>query len=285
LKRKVLGRGLEALISQDLKESVTEIERVKELSIDEIDPNPYQPREYFDKDKLKELAASIKKNGVLQPVVVRRKGTRYELVLGERRLRAARMAGLSNIPALVRDVDDSSSLKFALLENLQREDLNPLEEAKGYQRLKTQFGLSDREIANILGKDRSTVANTLRLLNLPEEVQTMLADGRISRSHARSILSVEGREKQLELAERIAEERLSVREVEVHVGGRKRKKRRKGERARDPMISEIEDELERHLGSRVRIVARKKGGVIVIEYYGDEDLERILERIGITVKP
>jgi len=285
LKKKVLGRGLEALISQDLKESVTEVERVKELNINEIDPNPNQPREHFDEEKLKELASSIRKNGLLQPVVVRRRGSRYELVLGERRLRAARMAGLNNIPALVRDVDDSNSLKFALLENLQREDLNPLEEARGYEKLKEQFGLSDRDIAGILGKDRSTVTNTLRLLKLPGEVQGMLAEGTITRSHARSLLAVDEPEKQIELARRIAEERLSVREIEIDIGGKRRRKRKKGESAKDPVISEIEGELERRLGSRVRIVPRKKGGVIVVEYYSNEDLERILEAIGISIRP
>lgn len=285
MKKKVLGRGLEALISQDLKESVAEVERVKELNINEIDPNPRQPREHFDEERLKELASSIRKNGLLQPIVVRRKGSRYELILGERRLRAARMAGLNNIPALVRDVDDAGSLKYALLENLQREDLNPMEEARGYERLKRQFSLTDRDIAAILGKDRSTVANTLRLLKLPDEVQTLLAEGRISRSHARSLLAIEELDKQIELAHRIAEEQLSVREVEIDIGGRGRKKRKKGKRLKDPAISELEEELERHLGSRVRIVPRKKGGAIMIEYYSNEDLERIFEVMGISIKP
>jgi len=286
LKKKVLGRGLEALISQELKETVSEVERVKELNIDEIEPNPNQPREHFDEASLKELAQSIKKNGILQPVVVRRKGRRYELVLGERRLRAARMAGLNNIPALVRDIDDAGLLMFALLENLQREDLNPLEEARGYARLKDQFGMGDREIADILGKDRSTVVNTLRLLKLPEEVKDLLAEGKITRSHARSILSIGDPEEQIALARKIVEEGVSVRELEIRVGGKaRRKKRRRDAKARDPVILEIEEELEHHLGTRVRIVPRRKGGTIIIEYYSDEELERVIEAIGIAIKP
>ncbi len=286
MKKKVLGRGLEALISQELKETVSEVERVKELNIDEIEPNPNQPREHFDEESLKELAKSIKKNGILQPVVVRRKGKRYELVLGERRLRAARMAGLNNIPALVRDIDDAGLLMFALLENLQREDLNPLEEAKGYARLKEQFGMGDREIADILGKDRSTVVNTLRLLKLPKEIKDLLAEGKITRSHARSILALDNNEEQIALAKRIVEEGVSVRELEIRVGGKaRRKKRRRNAKARDPVILEIEDQLEHHLGTRVRIVPRRKGGTIIIEYYSDEELERVIEAIGIAIRP
>jgi len=286
LKKKVLGRGLEALISQELKETVSEVERVKELNIDEIEPNPNQPREHFDEASLKELAQSIKKNGILQPVVVRRKGKRYELVLGERRLRAARMAGLNNIPALVRDIDDAGLLMFALLENLQREDLNPLEEARGYARLKEQFGMGDREIADILGKDRSTVVNTLRLLKLPKEIKDLLAEGKITRSHARSILALDDTEEQIALARRIVEEGVSVRELEIRVGGKaRRKKRRRNAKARDPVILEIEDQLEHHLGTRVRIVPRRKGGTIIIEYYSDEELERVIEAIGIAIRP
>ena len=286
MKKKVLGRGLEALISQELKETVSEVERVKELNIDEIEPNPNQPREHFDEASLKELAQSIKKNGILQPVVVRRKGKRYELVLGERRLRAARMAGLNNIPALVRDIDDAGLLMFALLENLQREDLNPLEEARGYARLKEQFGMGDREIADILGKDRSTVVNTLRLLKLPKEIKDLLAEGKITRSHARSILALDDTEEQIALARRIVEEGVSVRELEIRVGGKaRRKKRRRNAKARDPVILEIEDQLEHHLGTRVRIVPRRKGGTIIIEYYSDEELERVIEAIGIAIRP
>jgi len=286
LKKKVLGRGLEALISQELKETVSEVERVKELNIDEIEPNPNQPREHFDEASLKELAQSIKKNGILQPVVVRRKGKKYELVLGERRLRAARMAGLNNIPALVRDIDDAGLLMFALLENLQREDLNPLEEARGYARLKEQFCMGDREIADILGKDRSTVVNTLRLLKLPKEIKDLLAEGKITRSHARSILALDDTEEQIALARRIVEEGVSVRELEIRVGGKaRRKKRRRNAKARDPVILEIEDQLEHHLGTRVRIVPRRKGGTIIIEYYSDEELERVIEAIGIAIRP
>ena len=285
MKKKVLGRGLEALISQDLRETVSEVERVKELDIESIDPNPNQPRERFDEDGLKELSESIKRNGILQPIVVRRIGKRYELILGERRLRAARMAGLSNIPALIRNIDDSTSLKFALLENLQREDLNPIEEAKGYERLKDQFGMSIREIAELIGKDRSTVTNSIRILKLPKEVRNLVAEGKIRASHARTILSIEDEGKQIELARKIAKEGMSVRDVEIHVGGKSRIKRKKSPKKKDRHISEVESQLEMQLGTRVRIVPRHQGGVLVIEYYSDEELERLLELIGVTIKP
>ena len=169
MRKKVLGRGLEALIPQDLKESVSETERVMDIELDQIDPNPNQPREHFDEKQLRELAASIKKHGVLQPVVVRRDGSRYQLVVGERRFRASKLAGKATVPAILRRIDDDNSLKFALLENLQREDLNPIEEARGYVALQEEFDIPAREIADILGKERSTVANMIRLLNLPAE--------------------------------------------------------------------------------------------------------------------
>jgi len=285
VKKKVLGRGLEALISQDLRETVSEVERVKELDLDSIDPNPNQPRESFDDDALRELAESIKHNGILQPIVVRRRGGRYELILGERRLRAAKMAGLSSVPALIRDVDDSTSLKFALLENLQRENLNPIEEAKGYERLKEQFGLSAKSIAELIGKDRSTITNSMRILKLPEPIRDLVASGQIGASHARTLLSMDDEEKQIELARQIAEEGLSVREIEVHVGGKSRVKRKKGKAKRDSRITELEEQLEMQLGTRVRIVPRRRGGVLVMEYYSDEELERLLELIGVTIKP
>ena len=198
--KKVLGRGIEALISQDLRESVSETERVKDLDIEHIDPNPHQPREHFDGEHLKELAESIRQNGVLQPIVVRRVENRYELILGERSLRAAKLAGRATIPAIVRDVDDADSLRHALMENLQREDLNPMEEARGYQALKDGFGLAVGDIAAMIGKNRSTVANSLRLLNLPEIVKTLIVEGKLTAGHARALLSIEGEAAQIEWA-------------------------------------------------------------------------------------
>lgn len=281
VRKKVLGRGLEALISQDLRESVVETERIKELSIDLIDPNPNQPRSSFHEDQLRELAASIRSHGVLQPVVVRRDGERYQLVIGERRFRASRMAGKTTIPTIVRTVTDDQSLKYALMENLQREDLNPIEEARGYRTLKERYGLSDRGIGEILGRDRSTVANALRLLNLPEAVIVLIEAGTLKAGHARAILSIEGEAAQIEWARRVAEEGLTVREVEQRSGSRTGQKRRRGARKIDPTIHALEERLEMHLGTRVRITPRRRGGVLSIEYYSGDELEGILRRIGI----
>jgi len=265
VRKRVLGRGLEALISQDLRETVSETERVKELDIDRIDPNPYQPRTDFDREHLKELATSIKRHGVLQPVVVRRVGDRYQLVIGERRLRAARIAGKATIPSIVRELEQSQSLKYALLENLQREDLNPIEEARGYSTLMDEFGLTAPEISGILGKNRSTITNTVRLLTLPGQVIELISSGKLTSGHARALLSIEGDKEQLRWAERVIAEGLTVREVEQTATRKEGVKRRRGLRKIDPQIRVIEEELEIHLGSRVRITPRRKGGVISIE--------------------
>ncbi|MBU8922386.1 MAG: ParB/RepB/Spo0J family partition protein [Bacteroidales bacterium] len=283
MRKKVLGRGLEALISQDLKDSIAETERVREIELGEIDPNPHQPRDHFDDRHLDELAESIKKNGVLQPVVVRRAGDRYQLIVGERRLRASGIAGKNTIPAIVRNVDDDDALKLALLENLQREDLNPIEEARGYIALRQRTGLSDKEIAAILGKNRSTVANTIRLLNLPAEVVGLIEEGRLRAGHARAILSVDGEKEQIAWARKVVEDGFTVRDIELAVKPEKKKRRRKKSASRDPVLAEFEERLETVLGTRVRILPRKKGGLITIEFFSDDDLESILERIGVDI--
>jgi len=281
--KKVLGRGIEALISQDLRESVSETERVKDLDIDHIDPNPHQPREHFDGEHLKELAESIRQNGVLQPIVVRRVENRYELILGERRLRAAKLAGRATIPSIVRDVDDAESLRHALLENLQREDLNPIEEARGYQALKDGYALAVGDIAGMIGKNRSTVANSLRLLALPEIVKSLIVEGKLTAGHARALLAIEGEAAQIEWARKIVDESLTVREIERTVPGKTRSKKRRGIRRTSPHLQAIEDAIETHLGTRAKITPRSKGGVLWIEYYSDEELENVLERMGIKL--
>ena len=284
MRKTVLGRGLEALISQDLKESVSETERVMELEINSIEPNPFQPRTHFDENQLRELAESIRKNGVIQPVVVRRVGDRYQLIMGERRLRGSKLAGKTTIPAIVRSISDKQSLSFALMENLQREDLNPVEEGRGYKALKDEFGFSVKEIAQYLGKDRTTVSNMIRLLALPEEVLLLIENGKLKAGHARAILSIEGDEKRIEMALKVVEDNISVREVEQAVNpGRKKKRRRAGRKA-DPLIATLEERAEQHLGTRVRITPGKKGGTITIDYYSDEDLEVILKMIGISTE-
>ncbi len=281
--KKVLGRGLDALISQDLRESVSETERVKELDVEKIDPNPHQPRAAFDDEHLRELAESIKRHGVLQPVVVRRAGDRYELVLGERRLRAAKLCGKTAVPAIVREMDDAESLKQALMENLQREDLNAVEEARGYELLRTEFSLSAKDIADMIGKDRSTVANCLRILALPNEVKDLIVAGRLTAGHARALLGIEGAAAQIEWARRIVSESLTVREIERTAPGKTGKKRGRAGARRDPELRAVEEALEVHLGSRVRVAKRGKGGQIAIEFYSAEDLERILERLGVKL--
>ena len=282
MSKEVLGRGLEALLSPDLKDSVSETERVKELDIDSIDANPHQPRERFDDEHLGELAESIRKHGVLQPVVVRRAGERYQLVLGERRLRASGIAGRKTIPAIVREIGDDDSLKFALLENLQREDLTPVEEARGYAALRDEFGLAVKDVAGILGKDRSTVANTLRLLKLPARVIELLEQGKLTAGHARAILSIEGEARQVEWAEKAVEQGFTVRDIEgAAPAGKERKKRR---RKADPQLAAIEERAELRLGTRVRILPRRKGGVISIEYYSNEELEAILDKMGVDTE-
>lgn len=283
VRKKVLGRGLEALLSQDLMESVSETERIVDLDIGRVDPNPNQPRGQFDREHLEELAASIKNHGVLQPVVVKRKGDRYQLVIGERRLRASKLAGKMSIPAIVREVSDNDSLKYALMENLQREDLNPIEEANGYNVLKEDFGISVREIADIIGKNRSTVANTLRLLKLPVEVRKLLGGGDLKPGHARVLLAIESEEEQISWARRIVEDGITVRETErgIHTG--KRPRRRRGKRRLDPQVRDLEEKLEMHLGTRIRITPRRKGGLLSIEYYSEEELEGILEKMGLDI--
>jgi len=281
MRKRVLGRGLEALISQDVREGAAETERVKELKISSIDPNPNQPRENFREDELEKLASSIRENGILQPIVVRRKEERYQLVVGERRLRASRLAGKETIPSLVRDINDKDSLKFALLENLQREDLNPLEEAKGYEALKRDLGFSAKEIGKVLGKSRSAVTNTMRLLKLPGRVKEMIIAGDLTEGHARAILSVKGEAAQIEWAKRVVKENLTVRDVERSEN--KQRKRMRGKRKVGPGIMALEEKLELYLGTRIRITPRKKGGVLAIEYFSDEQLEGVLEKIGINL--
>jgi len=212
--KKGLGKGLSALIPALSEEKGLKIE---EIDLNEIKPNPNQPRQHFDEEAFKELVDSIKKMGVIQPIVVRAKGFEYELVAGERRWRAAKEAGLKTIPAVVKQVDEADSLEIALVENLHREDLNAIEEARAYQELIERFGLTQEELAEKIGKSRPAVANSLRLLSLPRSVQQLIIDGQLTAGHARAILAVKGEEKQLRLAEKIIGEGLSVREAEKQV--------------------------------------------------------------------
>jgi len=277
--RKALGRGLNAL----LRTVETTTAGLAEVAVDQIDANPFQPRRTFSADKLKELADSIRASGLVQPVLLRRADGRYQLIAGERRWRAARQAGLTVIPAVVREIGDRDALELALTENLLREDLNPLEAAQGYAALQQNHGLSHEEIAEHLGLDRSTVTNTLRLLRLPPEVQQMIAEGEISAGHARALLGLDSAAAQLQLAQLIVKQGLSVRQVENLValrGSNSAKKPGASEApSLDANVRAAVLEMERTLGTRVKVHGDEKRGKIEIGYFSAEDLNRIYEWI------
>jgi ParB family transcriptional regulator, chromosome partitioning protein len=279
MSRKALGRGLNAL----LHTVETSTAGLAEISVDLIDPNPFQPRRTFSPDKLKELADSIRASGVVQPVLLRRSDDRYQLIAGERRLRAGRLAGLAVIPAIIREIGDRDALELALTENLLRDDLNQIEAAEGYALLQQKHGLSHEEIAERLGLDRSTITNTLRLLRLPSEVQQMLAEGKISAGHARALLGLESAAAQIQLAELIVKQGLSVREVEHLVSLRAPKIAKPQDETEapriDPNVRAAIVEMERTLGTRVKVNGDEKRGKIEISYFSPEDLNRIYELI------
>ncbi len=282
-----LGKGLGALIPGAEK---TEKAGGIEIELDRISMNPYQPRETVDEERLQELVSSVRVHGILQPIVVRSKsGGNYELVAGERRYRAATAAGLTSIPAVVRELTDEQSLQVALIENLQREDINPVEAAIAYKRLADEFGLSQEDMAFGLGKSRSTVANTLRLLNLPDEVKSHVRAGRLSEGHARAILSLGEEKDQKELARRILDAGLSVREAEFLArnwsstqskSGQPNVSRETSPGSQDPNIPAIEARLREIYGTKVRLVLHKDRGRIEIEFYSEDDLERILNLLA-----
>jgi ParB family chromosome partitioning protein len=276
--KKALGRGLSALI----RSGDSGQEGVREVDIDLLEPNRFQPRSDFDEAKLNELAQSIKTNGVLQPLLVRKVQDRYEIVAGERRWRAAQLAGLFRIPVVVRAVRDERLLEVALVENIQRENLNPIEAAKAFQRLHSELGLSHEEIAHRTGKDRTTVTNYIRLLKLPREVQHLIAEGKLSMGHARALLALESATEQKELALKCARGNWSVRQVE-RAASRRHAPRPTGPTRvppiQDPNVAHAIAELERTLGTRVRITPDGTKGQIEIEYYSQDDLIRLYELI------
>ena len=274
--RNALGKGLSALLKD--RESTTELEP-RELDIDLLEPNRFQPRQVFSEAKLEELAESIRIHGLIQPIVVRPTGNRYQIIAGERRWRAAQRLGLNRVLVLIKPVSDDNLLEISLIENIQRENLNPIEEAKAYQRLSQEFGLTQEQVAQRTGKDRSTVTNFLRLLKLPKEIQEMVLEERLSMGHARAILAMEGPDEQRGLAEKAIEKGWSVRQVEKVIADSKLPATsRKSERV-DPNVRAAMETLERSLGTRVRIVEKGKRGRIEIEYYSQEDLQRLYERL------
>jgi len=283
--RKALGRGIEALIpgagrSAPGTEGPIGVDDQGDTSvaIDKIRPNPRQPRIEFEEGALADLVTSIRTQGVIQPLLVRRMPDGdYELVAGERRLRAAERAGLTHVPVFVRDISDGESLELALVENIQRNDLSPLEEAAAYQRLMAEFGHTQEQVAERVGKSRPAIANALRLLRLPETIKKDLARGRLSAGHARVLLSIDDPEAQLRAAKQIQTRQMSVRDAEHLASARKNPARAP---ARDPHRGALERELSAALGTRVRITPKGKGGKIEIEFYSTEELEGLVDRIG-----
>jgi ParB family chromosome partitioning protein len=289
--RKALGRGLGALLSAE--GAATATEETNEIPLTLIDPGSLQPRTIFDDAKLEDLAKSIRANGVVQPVLLRRKGGRFELIAGERRWRAAQLAGLSKIPAVVRSVSDDKILEIALIENIQREDLNPIEEARAYKKLIETLGLTQETVAERVGRDRSYVTNYLRLLKLPDDLQDLLQSGRISTGHARTLLGLDQPDIQRRIARKVIEQDLSVRATEQLVrlsatpSTQRAVKITPKEQDVDPNVRAAENKLRRHFGTQVRIVqpAGGAGGRIELEFYNQSDLNRLYALLTEPTRP
>jgi ParB family chromosome partitioning protein len=280
--RRPLGRGLSALLPTRPAPTAPSQALPNTVAIDAIAPNPLQPRTVFQPDRLEELAASIRANGIIQPLIVRRAGLSYQIVAGERRWRAAKIAGLSEVPIVVQEVADRQMLELALIENLQREDLNPIETAQAYERLGKELGISQEEIGRRTGKDRASIANTIRLLRLPKEVQLLIAEHRISTGHAKAILGLGSEDEQIQLAEKAAAQGLSVRQVEKLVQDRTSERPLTGrhEAQQDPNVRAAVEELERALGTRVRIVELSdQRGRIEVDYFSQPELDRLYQHM------
>lgn len=274
MERKALGKGISALIPE---KELGRGEKFIYVPIEQIKPNPFQPREDFDTHNIEELAQSITEKGVIQPLLVRRKGDNYELIAGERRLRAAKLLNLKELPVIIKDVEDKDSLELALIENIQRQGLNPIEEAHAYRYLIEKFQVTQEKISEVLGKARVSVTNTLRLLKLPQEVQDEIKKGRISFAHGRALLELADANQQRRFAEETISNDLSVRELENLIKRQRPKipKRRMAESERQPYVAVLEEALQHSLATKVRITQRKKRGHILIEFYSAKDLERI----------
>ncbi|MBN1621131.1 MAG: ParB/RepB/Spo0J family partition protein [Endomicrobiales bacterium] len=276
---KALGRGLESLLPTSALKEVTDGENIIYIPVEKIKPNKYQPRVEFNQEKLNELAASIKQHGLAQPILVSPVSApgEYEIIAGERRLRACKKLGMSEIPCIVRKANDKEKFQLSLIENIQREDLNPIEESRAYKKLSDEFGLTQEKLSKLVGKDRSVIANSLRLLNLPDEIQEAIIMGAISPGHGRILAGIEENDKQKALAEKILREKLTVREIEKIVatwksvlkGGAKKKKKQ------DIELLNLAEEIQRFLGTKVKISGKPKKGKIEIHYYSLKDLERI----------
>jgi len=279
MNKRGLGRGLGALLSA----TPTDEDLLIEVPVGQIDANPNQPRKSFNAAMLDELVASVRASGVIQPVIVRRQGAGYQLIAGERRWRAARLAGLERIPAIVREATDAQSLELALIENLLREDLNPMEAAEAYQRLLAEFAWTQEELAQRIGKDRTSIANNLRLLRLPQEIQADLRAGRLTMGHARALLALASAAEQLRLRDEILTHEWSVRTTEdsIRAAGERARGAAPGKgRRRSAELAALEDALQRALMTRVRIVGNDKRGKIEIVYATQDELDRLAELLG-----
>lgn len=285
-KNRGLGKGLEALfenieisVGAERTDNSNSKDRVVFIDIHQIKPNANQPRKHFDPEKIQELAASIEKHGIIQPVLVRGAESGYEIVAGERRFRAARKAGLKEIPCIVRELDEEQNMLIALIENMQREDLNAIEEARGISKMIATFGLTQEEVSKSVGKSRPYIANSLRLLKLPDLVQELLIAGRLTGGHGRAIAGIADPKQQETIAERCVRNRWSVREIEDHLrdAGKTLKKQKGRAAAKNREIAAAEEELKEILGTKVGISFRGKKGRIEIDYYSTEELERLLE--------
>ncbi|MDD2751928.1 MAG: ParB/RepB/Spo0J family partition protein [Candidatus Omnitrophica bacterium] len=275
MERKALGKGISALIPE---KEIHGSEQLLQVPIEKVRPNPLQPREYFDAEEMESLVHSIKEKGIIQPVLVRPKGDYYELIAGERRLRAAVQLHFKEIPVIIKNLEDQNSLELSLIENVQRQNLNPIEEAHAYQYLIDKFQVTQEKISEALGKSRATIANLLRILKLPQEIQEEIKKGRITFAHGKAILEVQDPNDQRVLSQAVIARGLSVRELENLIRAKRPRKAagKKITTGKDPFVSLMEAQLQQALATRVRVVRQKKRGHIQIEFYSDEDLQRIV---------
>ena len=278
--KKGLGRGLDALISStNSLEEASNI--VSEVKINEVEPNIEQPRKAFDQEKLETLAESIKEHGVVQPIIVRKEGARFIIIAGERRWRASKLAGLKTIPVIVKDISTKEVMEIALIENLQREDLNPIEEAEAFQKLIDEYEMTQEEVAKVVGKSRAAIANSVRLLNLTNEIKEMLLEGQITSGHARTLITVTDKERQKEIAKQIIEKNLNVRDTEK-LAAREEKKpnlKQKSILKNDIEILDLEEKLRIAYGTKINLVRGKNKGKIIFEYYSNDEFDRIIEML------
>jgi len=280
MEKKALGRGLDALLPATKSASIPELPEVQHLRVDAIVPNRYQPRQTFSPQELAELTASLKQSGMLQPILVRRKGDgMYELISGERRWRAAKEAGLETIQAVIRNCGDEESVVLALVENLQRADLNPMEMARAYHRMMNEFGLTQDIIAQRISCERSSIANVVRLMHLPSEIQQLIETNQLSMGHAKVILGLPGQNEQLRVSQLVVSKALSVRETEKLVASSPVAKKRGTKELQRTPWSEVEERLQKRLGTKVIIQKGRRGGKIVIHYFSPPELDGILEKL------